>query len=216
MSFLDETCFYAESGGQCADTGKIWNDLFHADVTDVKKAPHKQPLHHIENVEGTLHLGDEVEGAYDYEARQKTRANHSCLHLLQAALREVLGSHIAQAGSYNCPDYARFDFTHFEKPTAEQLKKVEEIVNEKIQEDIPVTTEVLPISKQPRQPAQPLCLTRSMAMRSELSPWETSPRNSAAAPMSQIQATSDLSRSFPKNPSVPVSAVSLPDEDEGL
>lgn len=144
---LSSTCFYAESGGQCADTGKIWNDLFHADVTDVKKAPHKQPLHHIENVEGTLHLGDEVEGAYDYEARQKTRANHSCLHLLQAALREVLGSHIAQAGSYNCPDYARFDFTHFEKPTAEQLKKVEEIVNEKIQEDIPVTTEVLPIEE---------------------------------------------------------------------
>ena len=144
---LSETCFYAESGGQCADTGKIWNDAFRCDVSDVKKAPHKQPLHHIVNVEGTLHLGDEVHGAYDYEKRQMTRANHSSLHLLQAALREVLGDHIAQAGSYNCPDYGRFDFTHFEKPSDEQLKRVEEIVNEKIQEDLPVTTQVLPIEE---------------------------------------------------------------------
>ena len=144
---LSETCFYAESGGQCADTGKIWNDAFRCDVNDVKKAPHKQPLHHIVNVEGTLHLGDEVHGAYDYEKRQMTRANHSSLHLLQAALREVLGDHIAQAGSYNCPDYGRFDFTHFEKPSDEQLKRVEEIVNEKIQEDLPVTTQVLPIEE---------------------------------------------------------------------
>lgn len=140
---LSRTCFYAESGGQCADTGKLWNDLFSAEVTDVRKAPHQQPMHHIEKVEGTLHTGDVLTGAYDYEARQKTRANHSSLHLLQAALREVLGSHVAQAGSYNGPDYGRFDFTHFEKPTAEQLREVERIVNEKIMQCIPVTTEVL-------------------------------------------------------------------------
>lgn len=144
---LDQTCFYAESGGQCADTGKVWNDAFKADVTDVKKAPHQQPLHHIENVEGTLHEGDVIEGEYDYEARQKTRANHSSLHLLQAALKTVLGDHVAQAGSYNGPEYGRFDFTHFEKPTDEQLKEVERIVNEKIMEAIPVTTEVLPIEE---------------------------------------------------------------------
>ena len=142
---LSSTCFYAESGGQCADTGKLWNDLFHADVTDVQKAPHKQSMHHMTNVEGTLHVGDKVEGEYDYENRQKTRANHSSLHLLQAALKEVLGDHIAQAGSYNCPDYGRFDFTHFEKPTVEQLHEVERIVNEKINENLPVTTEVLAI-----------------------------------------------------------------------
>ncbi len=142
---LSETCFYAESGGQCADQGKVWNDTFKADVVDVQKAPHKQPLHHISNVEGTLHVGDVLEGEYDYASRQRTRANHSSLHLLQAALKEVLGDHIAQAGSYNCPEYGRFDFTHFEKPTDEQLKEVERIVNEKINESIPVTTEVMAI-----------------------------------------------------------------------
>ena len=142
---LSSTCFYAESGGQCADTGKLWNDTFKADVTDVQKAPHKQPMHHITNVEGTLHIGDVVEGEYNYEDRQKTRANHSSLHLLQAALKKVLGDHIAQAGSYNCPDYGRFDFTHFEKPTDEQLHEVERIVNEEINKDLPVTTEVLNI-----------------------------------------------------------------------
>ncbi|MCH3961097.1 MAG: alanine--tRNA ligase [Solobacterium sp.] len=144
---LSETCFYAESGGQCADTGKLWNDSFKADVSDVQKAPHKQPLHHIENVEGILHLGDTVEGEYNYADRQATRANHSSLHLLQAALKQVLGNHIAQAGSYNCPAYGRFDFTHFEKPSEEQLKQVERIVNEKINEDLSIDTEVLPIEE---------------------------------------------------------------------
>lgn len=140
---LSSTCFYAESGGQCADTGILHGEGFRADVTDVQKAPHKQPLHHLENIEGVLHTGDIAEGAYNYEDRQKTRANHSSLHLLQAALKKVLGDHVAQAGSYNCPDYARFDFTHFEKPTAEQLREVERIVNEQINADLPVTTEVL-------------------------------------------------------------------------
>lgn len=144
---LSETCFYAESGGQCADTGRVWNDAFKADVTDVQKAPHKQPLHHIENVEGTLYVGDVVEGEYNYEDRQRTRANHSSLHLLQAALKQVLGNHIAQAGSYNCPDYGRFDFTHFEKPSDEQLKEVERIVNEQINRDMPIDTEVLAIEE---------------------------------------------------------------------
>ena len=142
---LSETCFYAESGGQCADTGKVWNDSFSADVTDVRKAPHQQALHHITNLNGTLHTGDVLKGSFDKAARKKTRANHSSLHLLQAALREVLGSHVAQAGSYNGPEYGRFDFTHYEKPTDEQLKEVEKIVNEKIMEAIPVVTDVMGI-----------------------------------------------------------------------
>lgn len=144
---LSSTCFYAESGGQCADKGRIWNETFKADVVDVQKAPHKQPMHHISNVEGTLHTGDTVEGEYNFEDRQKTRANHSSLHLLQAALRQVLGDHIAQAGSYNCPEYGRFDFTHFEKPSDEQLHEVERIVNEKINEDLKVETQVLAIEE---------------------------------------------------------------------
>ena len=144
---LSKTCFYAESGGQCADTGKVYNDTFKADVTNVIKAPHKQALHHLENVEGTIRVGDVLTGEYDYAKRQLTRANHSSLHLLQEALREVLGDHIAQAGSYNCPEYARFDFTHFEKPSEEQLNEVERIVNEHISDAYPVVTEVMSIDE---------------------------------------------------------------------
>ena len=144
---LDRTCFYAESGGQCADTGVLLGDGFKAKVTDVRKAPHNQALHHIEIEEGTLKVGDTVTGIYDFEKRQKTRANHSSLHLLQSALRKVLGDHVAQAGSYNCPDYARFDFNHFEKVSDAQLREIERLVNEMIEADADVVTEVLPVEE---------------------------------------------------------------------
>ena len=142
---LDETCFYAESGGQIYDTGIISNENMVAKVTKVKKAPHGQALHHIEMVSGTISLGDEVTCTYDYERREKTRANHSSLHLLQAALREIVGDHIAQAGSFNGPDYGRFDFTHYEKLTEEQLHQIESRVNEMIAANVSVTTEVMAI-----------------------------------------------------------------------
>ncbi len=140
---LDNTCFYAESGGQVADIGIIKNDNFTADVIDVKKAPHKQHLHHIENINGSIKVGDNVHGAIDLPRRIKIKANHSSLHLLQSALIQVLGDHIAQAGSYVCDEYARFDFTHFEKVNDEQLIIIEDIVNGFIMEEIPVVTEVL-------------------------------------------------------------------------
>lgn len=142
---LDETCFYAESGGQIYDTGIISNGNMVAKVTKVKKAPHGQALHHIEMVSGTISMGDEVTCTYDYERREKTRANHSSLHLLQAALREIVGDHIAQAGSFNGPDYGRFDFTHYEKLTEEQLHQIESRVNEMIAANVSVTTEVMAI-----------------------------------------------------------------------
>ncbi len=144
---LSSTCFYAESGGQCADTGTLKGNGFFADVTSVRKAPHQQPLHHVEIKEGELHIGDELIGEYDYAKRQRTRANHSSLHLLQSALRSVLGDHVAQAGSYNCPEYGRFDFNHYEKVNEEQLREIERRVNEMIQADVEVTTEVLPIEE---------------------------------------------------------------------
>ncbi|MBO5555019.1 MAG: alanine--tRNA ligase, partial [Solobacterium sp.] len=144
---LTKTCFYAESGGQCADTGTLTGNGFKALVTDVRKAPHQQPLHHIEVKEGVLHVGDELTGEYDFEKRQRTRANHSSLHLLQSALRTVLGDHVAQAGSYNCPDYGRFDFNHYEKVSDAQLKEIEHLVNQMIQADVEVTTEVLPVEE---------------------------------------------------------------------
>ncbi len=144
---VDETCFYAESGGQIYDTGVIYNDKMNAVVTKVKKAPHSQPLHHIEIQNGSIQLGDEVSLEYDYERREKTRANHSSLHLLQAALREIVGDHVAQAGSFNGPDYGRFDFTHYEKLTEEQLHQIENRVNEMIAANVPITTEVMDIEE---------------------------------------------------------------------
>ena len=140
---LDNTCFYAESGGQVADIGTIRNDNFFANVIDVKKAPHKQHLHHIENIQGSIKIGDKIHGSIDLPRRIKIKANHSSLHLLQSALIKVLGDHIAQAGSYVCDEYARFDFTHFEKVNDEQLREIENIVNEYIMQEIPVVTEEL-------------------------------------------------------------------------
>ena len=142
---LDRSCFYAESGGQCADTGILYNYSVKADVVDVKKAPNGQFLHHVKVKEGTITLDDVLKEEINAEDRLKIRANHSSVHLLQAALLKVLGSHVAQAGSYVCKDYARFDFTHFEKVTPEQLDEVERLVNSYICEQLPVDTEVLSI-----------------------------------------------------------------------
>ena len=142
---LDRSCFYAESGGQCADTGILYNYSVKADVVDVKKAPNGQFLHHVKVKEGTITLDDVLKEEINAEDRLKIRANHSSVHLLQAALLKVLGSHVAQAGSYVCKDYARFDFTHFEKVTPQQLDEVERLVNSYICEQLPVDTEVLSI-----------------------------------------------------------------------
>ena len=144
---LDETCFYAESGGQIYDTGVISNANMTANVTKVKKAPHGQPLHHVEVLKGSISMGDEVTCTYDYERREKTRANHSSLHLLQAALRQIVGDHVAQAGSFNGPDYGRFDFNHYEKLTEEQLHEIESLVNKMIAANDPITTEVMDIDE---------------------------------------------------------------------
>ncbi|MBR2991508.1 MAG: alanine--tRNA ligase [Solobacterium sp.] len=144
---LDRSCFYAESGGQTADIGTLRGEGFEAEVLDVRKAPHNQHMHHIHITSGTLHEGDVLEGAYDAERRQKIRANHSSLHLLQSALIRLLGDHIGQAGSYNGPDYARFDFNHFEKVSAEQLAEIEHMVNEMIAANVPIRTEVLPVEE---------------------------------------------------------------------
>ena len=142
---FDRSCFYAESGGQCADTGTVSNASFEAEVIDVKKAPNGQFLHHIKVRSGSLKNNEEVVLTINSEDRVRTMANHSSVHLLQSALRKVLGDHIAQAGSYVCKDYARFDFSHYEKVTREQLDEVERLVNGYINQHLPVNTEVLPI-----------------------------------------------------------------------
>lgn len=144
---LDVTPFYAESGGQVADIGTLDSEVVHAKVVDVKKAPHKQHLHHVEVVEGTLSLNDTVHCAIDATRRTRIRANHSSAHLLQSALRRVIGDHVHQAGSYLNDEYLRFDFTHFEKVTPEQLRKIEDIVNDWISQKLPVTTEVMDLEE---------------------------------------------------------------------
>ena len=144
---FDHSCFYAESGGQCADTGVLYNDSFKAEVKDVKKAPNGQFLHHVVVKEGLLKENDVLKQEINADDRLKIRANHSSLHLLQSALIRVLGSHVAQAGSYVCKDYARFDFSHYEKVSPEQLNEIEGLVNSFIALQLPITTEILPIEE---------------------------------------------------------------------
>ncbi|MBE6103593.1 MAG: alanine--tRNA ligase [Erysipelotrichaceae bacterium] len=142
---FDRTCFYAESGGQIYDCGTGENDETSFRVTKVIKAPRKQPLHHVVIEKGELQMGDKLHLAINTDDRRKIRANHSSLHLLQSALREIIGDHVHQAGSFVCPDYGRFDFTHYEKVTNEQLKAIEAKVNEYICAGYPVVTEVMDI-----------------------------------------------------------------------
>ena len=144
---FEHSCFYAESGGQIADKGKICSENFEADVLDVKKAPNGQYLHHVKVNKGELHIGDTLKLFINKEDRRMMKANHSSVHLLQAALIKVLGSHIAQAGSYVCKDYARFDFSHYEKVSREQLNEVEALVNSYIAAQLPITTQVLSIEE---------------------------------------------------------------------
>lgn len=144
---LDHTVCYAESGGQVADSGTLTNANFKAQIIDVKKAPHKQHLHHVLIQNGILHVNDLVDVEIDTTKRKLTTANHSCTHLLQSALKEVVGTHIQQAGSYVCDEYLRFDFTHFEKVNEEQLEKIEQLVNQFILQHHDVKVEYLPIEE---------------------------------------------------------------------
>lgn len=136
-----ETPFYAEMGGQVADNGIIVNSegMIVAEVTDVKKAPNGQFLHTV-TVKGPLSEGTDYFLQVDLVKHNKTIKNHTATHMLHKALKEVLGSHANQAGSLVAPEHLRFDFTHFGQVTTEELIKMEQIVNEKIWEALPVVT----------------------------------------------------------------------------
>ena len=144
---FDVTPFYAESGGQTSDSGVVTSTTVEAVVSEVRKAPHKQHLHRVSVKSGSLKLGDKVTVQIDVKKRNAIRANHSVTHLLQAALRQVVGTHIQQAGSYNCEDYMRFDFTHFEKISDADLRKIEEIVNDQIAAHLTVDTQVMDVEE---------------------------------------------------------------------
>ena len=129
---LDHTTFYAEMGGQCADTGTMSNETTTLDVTYVSKAPHQQHLHVVSVKEGSVKVGDEFTLTVDTHKRSLIQNNHTATHLLQKALKNVLGEHVAQAGSYVDDERLRFDFTHPQKMTDEQIRLVEDHVNEQI------------------------------------------------------------------------------------
>ena len=144
---FDVTPFYAESGGQIADSGLISSEYVKAVVIDVKKAPNKQHLHHVQIDEGTLSVGDRVMLNVDQSRRKDIRNNHSSAHLLQAALKSILGKHITQAGSYVSDTYLRFDFTHFEKVDQTELRKIEKLVNKYITDHHNVKTDIMSLDQ---------------------------------------------------------------------
>ncbi len=147
LVILAETPFYAEMGGQVADHGTIGNDSFKAFVKDVQKAPNGQSLHTVVVESGEMHLNDAVTAIVDRDERNLIVKNHTATHIMQRALKDVLGEHVNQAGSYVGPDRLRFDFSHFGPATKEELEKIERIVNEKIWDDIEVVIEEMPIAE---------------------------------------------------------------------
>jgi alanyl-tRNA synthetase len=138
---LNETPFYAESGGQVGDTGILYFDEEQIPVINTKKE-NELILHFTEKL--PVHIEADVLAKVDVEKRRKTAAHHSATHLMHAALRKVLGTHVQQKGSLVNEDYLRFDFSHFSKMTKEEIQKVESIVNEKIRENIPVVIRQMP------------------------------------------------------------------------
>ena len=143
---LDRTPFYGEGGGQIGDTGVLENDGFNAVVTDTIKV-NGVYVHKCVVTAGEIAVGDTVNAIVDEVRRHSIARNHTATHLLQAALRQVLGSHVEQAGSYVTDDALRFDFTHFEAISKEDLEKIEDIVNEEILKFTGVETKVMPIEE---------------------------------------------------------------------
>ncbi|MBR5278902.1 MAG: alanine--tRNA ligase, partial [Clostridia bacterium] len=139
---LDKTSFYAESGGQIGDSGIISTANGKFRVDDTQKTPEGQYLHIGEVIEGNIEKGSAT-AEIDVARRNSIRRNHSSLHLLQAALRKVLGNHVEQAGSYVTESRGRFDFTHGSALTAEELAEVEMLVNEQILENNTIITDVM-------------------------------------------------------------------------
>ncbi len=144
---LDKTPFYAEMGGQVTDHGTISLDGAVFAVHNVQKDKAGKFLHHGVLESGELKKGDVITSAIDAERRQAVRRAHSATHLLDAALKKVLGDHVHQAGSLVEPDRLRFDFTHFSAITAEELSQIQRLVNDEILAGLPVGTQELPVEE---------------------------------------------------------------------
>ncbi|MDO6354346.1 alanine--tRNA ligase [Caloramator sp. CAR-1] len=137
---LDKTSFYAEMGGQVGDTGIIEGEGFKVEIEDTRKTANNKVVHKGKVIEGKIKKGSEVTAIVDKARRMDIARNHTATHLLHKALKDVLGSHVNQAGSLVAPDRLRFDFTHFEAISSEDLRRIENIVNDKIMESLEVET----------------------------------------------------------------------------
>lgn len=153
---LDRTPFYAEMGGQVADHGYLTSGTANLKVNQVKKTPKGFYVHTCTLLDGTIRVGDTVTATVDEQRRASICRNHTATHLMQKALREVLGEHVHQAGSYQDDKITRFDFTHFNAVTPEELVEVEKRVNEKIFAALPVTIQNLPIEEAKKMGAMAL------------------------------------------------------------
>ncbi|WP_198863820.1 alanine--tRNA ligase [Bacillus velezensis] len=144
---LDETPFYAESGGQIGDRGVLRSAQAVVTIKDVKKAPNGQHVHEGTVDSGTIQKGASVTAEVEDQMRSGVVKNHTATHLLHQALKDVLGTHVNQAGSLVTENRLRFDFSHFGQVTKEELERIEGIVNEKIWESIPVAIDLKPINE---------------------------------------------------------------------
>jgi alanyl-tRNA synthetase len=144
---LESTPFYGEMGGQVGDTGEIVSKSGKFLVTNTVNVPPDVIVHQGKVVEGSLSVGDEVEAVVDIERRGDIARNHTATHLLQFALRQVLGEHVQQRGSLVAPDRLRFDFSHLKALSEKQIAEVNKIVNEKIRQNLKVYDEDLPYKK---------------------------------------------------------------------
>ena len=144
---LDKTPFYAEMGGQVADNGLLTGPECSLRVLDVKKTPKGYYVHTCVLESGIVKVGDHLNAQVDKEYRMSVCRNHTATHLLQAALREVLGDHVHQAGSYQDAEITHFDFTHFSAVTPEELARVQKIVNDKIFDSMNVTVQEMPVEE---------------------------------------------------------------------
>ena len=145
--FLDKTPFYGESGGQVGDTGEITSDSFRASVTDTKKVVEGLHSHLIKIREGKLRVWDKIHCSVDAQRRKAVMRNHTATHLLQTSLKNIIGEHVKQAGSLVAPERLRFDFTHFFSLSNAEKEEIENIVNQKIIENIKVEISVMDIKE---------------------------------------------------------------------
>jgi alanyl-tRNA synthetase len=160
---LDQSPFYAESGGQVGDVGTLISSIAQAGVTalvarvlDTHSPAQGLIVHKVKIDKGSIKVGDTVTAEVDVVTRDATRRNHTATHLVHAALREVLGAHVKQAGSIVAPNYLRFDFTHYQPMTEDEVKEVERLVNEQVLRNVKVDTDVMPVEDAMRSGAMAL------------------------------------------------------------